>query len=165
VAAVSRLPELLQQHVDAFARLGFAALPQRFVLKHGRAFAPSSRPRGVRLGEQRACFMNAARLAHHPFGFTYCEGYALVPGVPFPIEHAWVVDAHGRAVDNTLRAREVKGSEYFGVVVPLAVLADELLRTGVYGLFDAGCGPNLPFFERFDPELVAALRAAHKVRP
>lgn len=60
----------------------------------------------------------------------YCEGYAVAPGL-FPMEHAWIVDIDGKAIDPTWS----HGTDYFGVKFKNTFVNDFALRTGRYGIF------------------------------
>lgn len=60
----------------------------------------------------------------------YCEGYAVAPGL-FPLEHAWIEDYDGKAIDPTWE----QGGEYFGVRFKGKFVRDFALRVGRYGIF------------------------------
>lgn len=86
---------------------------QTLVLKFGRGFKPTQRPRGMKLGPIKKCFANAANLAD-PDGRFYVEGYAmLLGGVPF--HHGWISPDGVHAIDVTLR-QNVESCAFFGIM-------------------------------------------------
>lgn len=101
-----------------------------FIMQHGRWFDPLPKPKRIRWGVPKHCFMNAARLALNDLSLTYCEGYAL-GGIP--LHHAWVADAAGTVIDNTWRTL---GTGYFGVPFTRAFLVRRLAKQKYYGLLD-----------------------------
>ncbi|MFF2228927.1 hypothetical protein ACFVV7_37040 [Streptomyces globisporus] len=74
------------------------------VLAHGRLYAPAPWPGGIqRPGE---CFAAAHALADRT-GWTYCEGFALIPSSAGPVphgvgEHAWCLTTDGQVADPAL---------------------------------------------------------------
>ncbi|MFE9252881.1 hypothetical protein [Streptomyces sp. NPDC007088] len=74
------------------------------ILAHGRLYAPAPWPGGPqRPGE---CFAAAHALADRT-GWTYCEGFALIPSSAGPVphgvgEHAWCLTADGQVADPAL---------------------------------------------------------------
>lgn len=117
------------------------------VLREGRSFTPRKKPRDVRFGKVKECFMNAANLVLDRKDLFYVEGYAsirLVGGLPF--YHGWCVDQEGYVIDPTWR--EV-GTAYHGVVLTTNYLRKMLLKTEHYGLLDY---PNLDLLEEGFPE-------------
>lgn len=75
------------------------------------------------------CFRNAASMMNDQY--SYCEGYAIAPGL-FPMEHAWVVDeSDGQVVDPTW----AEGTDYFGVKFTRKFTAEFALRVGHYSIF------------------------------
>lgn len=74
------------------------------VLAHGRLYAPTSWPGGPQHPGQ--CFAAAHALADRE-GWTYCEGYVLVPSSAGPVphgaaEHAWCLTDEGQVADPAL---------------------------------------------------------------
>jgi len=118
------------------------------LLKYGRHFKhvdryPIDLPKGP-LGE---CFKNCTR-ALMPMihdcdpPYFYAEGYALDAKLGLPFEHAWLVDAAGRAIDLTWR--DTHHAVYFGVTFKPAFLLEAMRRTEVYGvLFNLGLRDRL----------------------
>jgi hypothetical protein len=100
------------------------------LLSHGRTFKPAPLPQGFRRMKPKHCFNNSL---HHALDgkLTYCEGYALRPGL-FPLQHAWLCDDTGNVIDVTWD----KPGEctYFGIPLLLDHVADVAMRTGVAGV-------------------------------
>jgi hypothetical protein len=73
------------------------------VLARGRLFPPAPWARAAAQQPGR-CFAAAHHWTDLEDGWTYCEGYALVPStMPFPaIEHAWCLTTDGRVADPAL---------------------------------------------------------------
>lgn len=94
----------LAQYVDTLANFGVA--PAKVVRERGEDFEWRRKPEDVGWGEAKMCYRNAAYLASWGTGddgYTYVEGYVVTGDLGLPIPHAWVVDAEGRVIDNTLR--------------------------------------------------------------
>lgn len=85
------------------------------MLKYGRFFEPSPRPKKYQKGERNQCYGNSLDLVVAHDELSYCEGYVLVSGVPMPMEHGWCVTEEGGVVDVTL-AKPIVPLSYFGVV-------------------------------------------------
>lgn len=119
---------------DGFGRLGGAPFAYTFLAKHGLSMEA---PAGHRLNgtmPRKQCFENALLMADAT-GLVYCEGYGVFPGLPLPVEHAWLWDeAAACAIDPTWP----KGGTYFGVRLKTAEVARLLLDIKVYGVL-----PNL----------------------
>lgn len=148
VHGMTTLREHLEQDVSTWAQIGHPDLLKRFVLRHGKAYQPRKRIGCCGPGGQ--CYKNAAQFVlAHP-GSRYVEGYMIGPGLPIALEHAWVTMTGTDAMDPTLDAA---GREYFGVPFETAVLEEELIRNGVYGLLDTGVGLNARLMFGIDPEL------------
>ena len=128
------LVHCLEQEVQVYAGIGYPALLQRFVLKHGQSFTGSKRPKGIRRSTPKACFRNAALLTFAGKG-DYYEGYVVCNQLPLPILHAWVVKDE-QVIDTTLKDPQVY--EYLGIKFSEEQLQIELLRNKVYGLLDIG---------------------------
>jgi hypothetical protein len=159
--------EALEATRDGWAAIGAPAIGERFVLRNGQTFTGAKRPRGVRRGTPNNCFQNTTHQVTDNPELRYVEGYTTHKHLPFPILHAWAIDADDRVIDVTLKTPEEH--EYMGVVVARHQLWRELHRTKVYGLFDHGLGMNVHWMFRRDPGLkdeiepVLAIRG-HKVR-
>jgi len=106
---------------------------EKIVLEHGQVYiAPEvARPKGVRKGRNRACFMNAYHLAYG-HDWQYVEGFAISHVLPIPVEHAWVFD--GEVVIET--TWQGPGIEYFGIPFEMDFIHKVLLDTGTYGVLD-----------------------------
>lgn len=85
------------------------------VLRHGRFFAPSPRPKKFRAGDRNQCYGNSLDLVIAHDDLRFCEGYVVVERIPRPIEHGWCVTKEGVVVDVTLR-KPLIPLAYFGVV-------------------------------------------------
>jgi hypothetical protein len=140
----AELERYLRQLASAHERLNMGRRSpaygsmEAFVLAHGRRWEPHPRPVAT-LGRERECFKNAADLVllrMRDSGLVYVEGYAARARVPFPVAHAWVADAAGRAIELTWRLEEGEGVTYFGVPFRERYLVRALMRSKRYGLLD-----------------------------
>ncbi|WP_329142942.1 hypothetical protein OIU91_04535 [Streptomyces sp. NBC_01456] len=91
---------LALDHCRDWAYPTFAAL----VLAHGRLYAPTPWPGGPQYPGE--CFAAAHAWADRE-GWTYCEGYVLVPSAadhtPYgAVEHAWCLTTDGQVADPAL---------------------------------------------------------------
>jgi len=123
------LPAVEPIFLDGYP-MAVAAGVARYLLEHGRAFAPSPRPKGYRQMKQKACFRNAGVLADKR-GLTYCEGVArdaMTHGGW--VAHAWCVDSNDRLIDPTW---DPEGVAYFGVTIDAGKLTEVVLATGSWG--------------------------------
>jgi hypothetical protein len=108
------------------------------LLTHGRQFEPVERPpEGLSKGPPGRCYANCTSALMHYVGdpnppFFYAEGYAMDCDLGVPLEHAWLVDVAGKAIDLTWRDRP--GVVYFGVTFKLAFLLETMQQTEVYGV-------------------------------
>ena len=85
------------------------------VLKYGRFFEPSPRPKKYKPGDRHQCYGNSLDLVIAHDELSYCEGYVVVEGIDIPMEHGWCVTEEGSLVDVTLR-KPLIPLAYFGVV-------------------------------------------------
>lgn len=104
----------------------------RILCEHGRAMTPKivNDLSGTR--EMGQCYRNSALLMMND-EFTYCEGYALKPGL-IPLEHAWLLDRDGLVIDPTWPEE----CEYFGVP-----MKDEFVLEMATSIQHYGIGANL----------------------
>src|SRR5262245_22007202 len=131
---MTNLTNHLKQMTDHFAP---PMMPiERFVLEHGKDFKGVKRPKGIRKGPNKQCYMNAALLAFER-GLHYVEGIAIPEGL-IPMHHAWCANDAGEAIDPTWRYPEK--AEYRGVVISPAILRRELLKNKVYGVLNDWIG-------------------------
>jgi hypothetical protein len=116
------------EHVDAYNS------EADFILKNGRSFEYAALPSGVRMGQPRECFRNAATLAlRKPGIYTYVEGYAVNRWMTMhTVAHAWCVRSNNVVVDPTWD----EGAEYFGVPFQHDYLRRVLKARRDYGLID-----------------------------
>ena len=92
---------------------------EALVLELGQPWEPAPLPKGVRRGQMKACYENAARLVARRPALRYVEGYAIPQIDDFrgiAVQHAWAVDPEGRVVDPTWP--EPERSAYVGLVFP-----------------------------------------------
>jgi hypothetical protein len=85
------------------------------MLKYGRFFQPSPRPKKYKSGDRNQCYGNSLDLVIVHDELSYCEGYVVVKGIDMPMEHGWCVTEDGTLVDVTLR-KPLIPLAYFGVV-------------------------------------------------
>lgn len=88
---------------------------EELVLECGRVMEPKPLPKNVKRGLPRLCYANCQRLVLKNRSLTYVEGYAMAQGVSLPLQHAWLLDADGCAIDPTW---DSPGCCYLGI--PLA---------------------------------------------
>lgn len=90
--------------------------PATALMHYGRSFRPLAEPPGwLRIGANKECFKNAARVTLNRADVFYAEGYAVdLVGVPIPIAHAWLVNSRGQVIDPTWT--DASDCAYFGVV-------------------------------------------------
>ena len=93
--------------------------PEDIVMQLGRWYRPQPLPNGFEYGEKKQCFLNSAALSLHE-GLTYVEGFALLPGFPLPIHHAWCSHQDSVAVIDVTSSNLV---EYLGIPFRTAVVA------------------------------------------
>jgi hypothetical protein len=110
------------------------------VLKHGVGrYCQRNRWPGVRRGQMKDCFRNAALLTlKDPSRWVYCEGYAVRPELGFAVgEHAFCLDRDNdwEIVDPTWR--NTKDGAYLGIPFRTDFLRNQLMTTERYGLLDS----------------------------
>jgi len=110
---------------------------RQFVLAYGKAFEPAALPKGMRHRRVGSCFESSAKFVIDPqnrdAGMTYVEGFAIGPGSPLPVHHAWLA-RDGAVIDLTWRwAHE---AAYFGIEFPPALVAQAMFARGYYGMLD-----------------------------
>jgi hypothetical protein len=110
-------------------------LPNDFLLKYGRAYPIGPHTyRGLR-DEPKNCFGNATHRALFYNRLTYVEGYTFVYGIP--IEHAWLADPDGFAVDPTLTDNnDGRIGGYFGVPFITEYVKKATRANNSYGVLD-----------------------------
>ena len=129
--------EVLQQWLQQIATLqrsntkasqfAYAGL-EDLLLQLGQPYQPAPRPKGIRKGRIKMCFMNSYRLSDS--GLFYCEGLAMANKVPIPVHHAWCIDQDERVVDPTWN----HGTAYFGVCFTHEYVHERARKTGCYGI-------------------------------
>jgi len=99
------------------------------VLDLGRSFTQIESP--FERGPMKDCYSNALNIAMLHGGFWYCEGYAASPLIGLPIQHAWICNDQGEAIEVTW---PYENSTYFGVAFEVDFVAKHVLHTGYYGV-------------------------------
>ena len=152
---------VLSEQVAAWARFGFPALLERFVLKHGVEFQGQPRPKGVRKQAMKQCFRNAAHMMWVEGPMEYYEGYAMGSDIAFPFLHAWNV-REGKVIDTTLK--DPTKYQYLGMQFTARQLGIEQIKHQVYGMLDIGM-INLDLLRSIDNDLVEEALASRSIRP
>ncbi|MFD4576748.1 hypothetical protein ACFWNK_30830 [Streptomyces sp. NPDC058417] len=111
------------------------------VLAHGRLYAPAPWPGGLQ--HPGRCFAAAHALADRE-GWTYCEGFALVPSsadsVPHgAAEHAWCLTDDGRVADPALP--DGYATLYWGLPLAEAFRAEHRQARGNDAILAYGTNP------------------------
>ncbi|WP_240152152.1 DUF6283 family protein [Streptomyces mobaraensis] len=111
------------------------------VLAHGRLYAPAPWPGGPQRPGQ--CFAAAHALADRE-GWTYCEGFALLPSsagpVPYgAVEHAWCLTDEGRVADPALP--DGYAALYWGLPLAEAFRAEHRRARGDNAVLTYGTDP------------------------
>jgi hypothetical protein len=104
---------------------------EHFLLDNGQWYEPQPWAHTVPTGAPKQCFGNAMILGAWK-GLRYVEGIAVAERVPFPVHHAWNLDAEGRLIDNTWLNL---GAAYFGVEFSLG-RADDAIWNGDSSVLD-----------------------------
>lgn len=128
------IPGILQFYAEHERQFSYATA----LLKHGRYFEyVEQHPAGLQKGAAGECFANCAR-AVMPFlvdtypPFYYAEGYALDSEFGIPFEHAWLVNASGKAIDLTWK--ETDNAVYYGVTFKHSFVIDAMRDTRTFGI-------------------------------
>jgi len=110
---------------------------ESIVLRKGTAWLTPkiARPKGIRKGHYKMCFMNAFRLAetHRDEGWYYVEGLAISDNTPIPLQHAWVINADGQLIETTWQN---VGKAYYGILLDWDFIYRVMLETKTYGVLD-----------------------------
>lgn len=122
-------------------------VPYRLLATHGVEMAPPVNPY-PNPGKAGECFYNAYQRMSMHRGLRYCEGYAIPGDTGVALEHAWLVDEGGNAVDPTW----CHGTSYFGMIFPKTKVFKVAVLTGHYGIL-----PNLYMLKMSPDEVVAFL--------
>lgn len=147
--SASEIARAIASQIENWARIGHPAMIERFVLKHGRDMTPYP-DHPYEMGEAKECFYNAGMMAASGVtDLTYVEGFAVRPKLGLLIQHGWLMDTDGRAVDVTWK--DTADCHYFGIPFDKKAMWAECKRTGYWGLLDSGRGVNVDFFLQFDP--------------
>jgi hypothetical protein len=101
---------------EGFRKLGAAPgawLIAEFVLREGVDCNAQALPSRYPQRPPKLCFANTAALLWRAGGLTYVEGFIVTRHVPFPVHHAWAIDAHNGVIDTTIEEPET--CRYVGV--------------------------------------------------
>jgi hypothetical protein len=111
---------------------------QDYVSHEGKEFDVPDEPPQVELMTPKECYSNATKLMlRNPDKYDYAEGYYASSHIPFPLEHAWVVDrATGKVVDPTLGWQPK--ARYFGVQYPKTFVIKKLAQNHYFGVHSDG---------------------------
>lgn len=128
-------------HIDFLLSIestfGHATAPS----SHGRLFLPCrKKPGWLLMGPKRACFNNETAYAISRDDVFYAEGYAIEPGLPIPVQHAWLVDASGEVLDPTWD--DTRDHVYFGIAFKRSFVAETLARNKILWEVDSGLHPG-----------------------
>lgn len=110
-----------------------------YLMSEGKEFDVPSEPPQIKLGTPKECYSNSANTMLDSGGgkYDYAEGLYISPHLPFPIEHAWLVDkATGTVVDPTLGWQPK--ARYFGVQYPKVFVIKKMLQHKYYGIHSGG---------------------------
>lgn len=155
------IKQSLEAEVEQWGLLGHPAIQQRFVLAKGREYQGRVRPKEVPKMPDKNCFQNSNVLAEM-LDYTYVEGYALSPGIPLLVHHAWCVDPFNRVVDATWRNPEK--SFYFGVPFRAATVEQETARTGCYSILAGELVINHEYIFAQCPDILGVVEAMRRKR-
>jgi hypothetical protein len=113
-----------------------------YLLSQGQEFDVPDKPPQIKLQTPRECYSNAANtMLNRPGKYDYVEGKYVSPHLPFPIDHAWLVDKKtGTVVDPTLGWQPK--ARYFGVRYPKLFVVSKMLENKYYGIHSNGVTSN-----------------------
>jgi hypothetical protein len=106
----------LRQMSEGFRAIGAqpgAWLMPEFVLREGIDCKAQALPPRYKRRVPKRCFANTAQMLKRARGLTYVEGFVSSPRVPFPVHHAWAINADNEVIDTTLGEPEL--CAYVGV--------------------------------------------------
>lgn len=106
--------EILRNYIDDLAAGETVFGPSRALQMFASQFipAPDCSTR-LRRGLPKRCYANAIGYAATNKSLFYVEGYAIDPGFPLPLQHAWLIDETGAVVDPTWE--DAADHVYFGI--------------------------------------------------
>lgn len=130
---MSNLREWLTHIASLNDRPGFEySSMEEFILRNGREWK-GARRNGFRKLQNKMCYSNCWRRITQGYELDYAEGYA-IGTAGFPMLHAWLVDPTDDHVVETTWRGPLGDHEYFGIVIPQAVVCRHLFKNGVYGV-------------------------------
>ncbi|WDN55950.1 hypothetical protein [Streptomyces clavuligerus] len=137
------------------------------VLAHGRLYAPAPWPGGPQYPGR--CFEAAHALADRE-GFTYCEGYTLVPSIAGlaphgAMEHARCLNNNGQVADPA--PPDGRAALYWGLPLDKAFRAEHRRTRGDHAILTHGTNPiRAPLNEALRTQLPpTALAPPHPAAP
>ena len=117
--------ETTRKPIPEFRYQSYEAL----VLDIGRPFVQTEST--LERGTIKECYSNALEVAMTNLGLYYCEGYAASHIIGIPLQHAWVCNEEGEAIEVTWPH---ENSKYFGVALDIDFVIKRTLKNGYYGL-------------------------------
>ena len=121
---------MLIEHVKWLAESEREFGPATAPITFGRIFTPlAENPTWVIPGGMKQCFANATVYALARDDVNYVEGFALDLDMPRPIQHAWIVDDRGQAIDPTWQ--ENADQVYYGIPFNKSLVAEILKTAGL----------------------------------
>ena len=127
----------LEAHKDKMEGVKYGGM-EDYLLHEGKEFDVPDDPPQVKLGTPKECYSNCdMRALREPAKYDYAEGKYVSPRLPFPIDHAWLVDKQtGKVVDPTLGWQPK--ARYFGVQYSKQFVTKKLLQNKYHGLHSGG---------------------------
>jgi hypothetical protein len=109
----------IEHYIGMLAGMSAQAPFGQFMLDHGSYHEATPLPSRFKSLMPTRCYSNAQSAVVRAVSagrepLTYAEGYACPRTLPYPIQHAWLVDDEGRVVDQTWSHPEE--CTYFGVL-------------------------------------------------
>lgn len=112
--------------------------PQDFIRSEGYDFDVPDKPPQIELMTPKNCYGNATiTMLRDPTKYDYVEGYYMSNHVPFPIEHAWVVDKETHTVVDPTLGWQPTG-RYVGVIFPKPFVMKKMRQNKYYGIMSNG---------------------------
>ncbi len=145
------LPVTLHRQNEAWRMLGCPNLLGELIERAGTFYPGAKRPKGMRKGRAKGCFENAGKLVMNSVDWKYVEGYAISERLGILIHHAWCLDENGIVVDSTWK--DPQHCQYMGIPFSDAQLCQQLVKNGVWGVFDIGYGFNVKLMREICPEI------------
>jgi len=109
-----------------------------FLVNEGKEFDVPKEPPQIKLMTAKECYSNATHMMlDNSSKYGYVEGKYVSTHLPFPIDHAWLVDKKtGTVVDPTLGWQPK--ARYFGVQYSKMFVIKKMLQNKYYGIHSNG---------------------------